>query len=277
MLGQFADLSEDERALAAGRARADYIINCALQWIGRFHSEFPRQLIMELLDGVRHLSKVMQGRSASEIAEAITSLLNAQTRLLLPGSGVAPTAPNRSGHVASASQAPPRAHTQWAEDQGNSSAGTPHRPTANETGPVFVSYARADSNWLARLLVHLRPLERSGRIELWHDGKLMVGKPWRVELDRALMRASAAILVVTANFMASDFIVTQELPSIAKRATKEGIPVFPVVFGHCLFEEDPHLCELQLFNDPEKPLSRMDSSEADAVLVKLAKALRSIA
>jgi hypothetical protein len=109
---------------------------------------------------------------------------------------------------------------------------------------------------------------------VWHDGKLQGGTQW--QLDRALNQASSAILLVTANFMASDFIYTKELQLIATRAREGGVVVFPVMVGHCLFYEDPYLNHVQLFNDPEKPLSRLDPGEVDQIFTKLAKAVRAL-
>ena len=275
MIGRYEDLSEDEKSLAASRARGDYITNCALEWVSRFHSQYPHHLISKLLDGVRLLARAMHGRSIDDIERAINSLLESQTGMLLPNSRPAQTSAQLSQRALPAHETP-RAHADWAKPSNDTDTEEPKRAPSKRRGPVFVSYARADSNWLSRLLIHLRPLERSGRIDLWHDGKIAPGKQWRAELDYALTHASSAILVVTANFMASDFISASELPPIAKRARDEGVVVFPVVFGHCLFEEDPYLRDFQLFNDPERPLSRMDSSEADAILVKLAKSINSL-
>lgn len=269
----FESLSDSDKALASSRGRGDYIINSALEWIARFHAEFPGPLISRLLDGIRILSRAMHRRSADEIEGAITSLLEVQTAIMLPGSR-SQSAPE-SDRAKANLPAPetPRVHKEWYMRRSFSGANYEEEAPPRPGGSVFISYARADSAWLTRLLIHLRPLERAGRIELWHDGKISAGKLWRAEVDTALQKASAAILVVTANFMASDFIYSDELPPLARRAREGGVAIFPVVFGHCLFEEDQYLKDFQLFNDPELPLSRLEPAEADGILVKLAKSV----
>jgi molecular chaperone DnaK len=138
---------------------------------------------------------------------------------------------------------------------------------------IFISYARADRNWLDRLLVHLKLLERDRKVEVWHDGEIEAGDQWRNEIDSAVRRASAAILLVSASFIASRFIYENELPPILNQHSVEGLWVFPVVISHCLYEQHPELSRLNAFNDPRKPLSSMSKARTDAELARLAKAL----
>jgi hypothetical protein len=80
-------------------------------------------------------------------------------------------------------------------------------------GSIFVAYSQGDSAWLERLKTHLRPLVRGGTLELWEDTQLKPGTRWREEIEQALGRASVAVLLISADFLASDFIAGIELPS----------------------------------------------------------------
>ncbi len=68
---------------------------------------------------------------------------------------------------------------------------------------VFVSYSHADKKWLERLKVHLKPLERDHQIVIWNDTKLRSGDKWLVEINKALSTPEVAILLVSADFLAS--------------------------------------------------------------------------
>src|SRR2546421_234236 len=53
---------------------------------------------------------------------------------------------------------------------------------------LFVSYSHADREYLDRLMVHLRPLEKEGLIDLWVDTRLRAGDRWRKEIESASAR-----------------------------------------------------------------------------------------
>ena len=122
---------------------------------------------------------------------------------------------------------------------------------------IFISYAREDRDWLDRLRVHLAPFERDGRIEIWHDGKIESGVPWRSEIEGAISKAVAAILLVSANFTASNFIYENELPPILKRREGAGLRIYPVFIRHVFYGGDKVLSVLNAFNDPHRPLSAL--------------------
>jgi hypothetical protein len=61
-----------------------------------------------------------------------------------------------------------------------------HRRSPKWSDTVFISYSHKDKEFLSRLLVHLRPLERQGLIGLWADVRMTGGERWREEVQEAL-------------------------------------------------------------------------------------------
>lgn len=146
-------------------------------------------------------------------------------------------------------------------------------PDAPSRPKIFVSYAHTDKEWLDRLNVHLKPLERSHNVELWTDQKIGVGKRWLDEIESALDDAHVAVLLVSAHFLASDFIADGELPPLLQKAESEGTRIMPVIVGGCDFRGHPDLGAFQSANDPEAPLQGLSPVQVDQVFVKLKRAI----
>ena len=138
---------------------------------------------------------------------------------------------------------------------------------------VFISYSHKDKDWLKRLKIHIKPFEKKGIIDLWDDTKIKPGMLWREEIKKALDTTKVAILLVSANFLASDFIIENELPPLLSAAEKEGAVIIPVILRPCAFSES-ELEKFQSINPPSKALSGMSEHEQEEVLVNAAKSIK---
>jgi hypothetical protein len=133
---------------------------------------------------------------------------------------------------------------------------------------VFVSYSHGDKKWLDKLRTVLKPGLAGEAI--WDDTQIPAGASWGDEIERAIASARVAVLLVTPSFLASDFIVSEELPRIVERQTKEGltivwIAVEPSLYSHTVLEK------FQAANDPARPLSMLKKSDQDKELVRIAE------
>jgi hypothetical protein len=135
---------------------------------------------------------------------------------------------------------------------------------------VFVSYSHNDQEYLDRLLVHLKPLERDGLIDLWADTKLRAGDRWKKEIEKALQKATVAVLLVSADFLSSDFIINNELPPLLKNAEERGVRIIPVIVKPCRFARDQNLKHFQSVNDPKDSLIRLSVGEQELIYDQVA-------
>jgi hypothetical protein len=139
---------------------------------------------------------------------------------------------------------------------------------------VFVSYSREDKRWLKRLQVHLKPLERDVQVDLWDDTRIKAGAEWKSEIESALASAGVAVLLVSADFLASDFITTEELPKLLTAAEKDGATIIPVIVSPSQFLDSP-LARFQSVNPPERPLIDLPKAKSEAFFADAANAVRS--
>jgi hypothetical protein len=95
---------------------------------------------------------------------------------------------------------------------------------------------------------------------------------WREEIRRAIASAKIAILLVSVDFLASDFIATDELPPLLEAAEKEGAKILPVILGPCAFEET-ELAKFQAVNSPAKPLIDLQKAAQEKLWYGLAKSI----
>jgi hypothetical protein len=148
-----------------------------------------------------------------------------------------------------------------------------HSASIAKRNLVFISYSHADEKWLRRLLLHLRPLERKNLIELFDDTKIKAGANWRREIADGLEKAKVAVLLVSADFVASDFIGENELPPLLKKAKEGGATIIPVIVGPSRFTREEGLSAFQAINDPKRPLCDMSAGESERILVEVSYAI----
>ncbi len=160
--------------------------------------------------------------------------------------------------------------------KGDPSAVPAQWSASSEGKSAFISYCHVDDHYLRRLLVHLAPLEREGLIEAWADTRLVAGDQWRTEIRDALGRARVAILLISADFLASEFIVTNELPPLLEKAETRGTRIIPVILSPCRFTRTPELARFQAINDPRNFLAGLPVHGQDEVFDKVAELVEKV-
>jgi hypothetical protein len=141
---------------------------------------------------------------------------------------------------------------------------------ANRT-TVFISYSHRDSEWLRRLQVHLSPLEREYGIEVWDDTRIEAGSYWQESISRALTSARVAVILVSADFLASRFIALNELPPLLAAAESDGVIIIPLLVSASRFLRTASLAKFQAVNDPARPLVDLSRGEQERVLDELSR------
>jgi hypothetical protein len=119
-------------------------------------------------------------------------------------------------------------------------------PSIEDRELLFVSYSHTDDVWAQRFEVLLKSLVRRQRLRLWVDRAIRVGDCWRPEIEQAIARSRTALLLISADYLASDFILDDELPALSRHQVR----LAPILIGDCLWREIPELAEVQWLHDP---------------------------
>ena len=102
---------------------------------------------------------------------------------------------------------------------------------ARDSAPVelFISYSHKDEPLREQLGTHLGLLKRQGIIDEWHDRRIGAGREWAGEIDRRLDCAAVILLLVSADFLASDYCYCVEMSRALERHDAGDARVVPVI------------------------------------------------
>ncbi len=119
---------------------------------------------------------------------------------------------------------------------------------------VFISYAHEDENFRRQLEVHLKVLERLGLIEIFDDQSLSGGENWRYEIRHHLEQASIILLLISADFLASNFIYELEMTRALERHMAGEARVIPILIRSALWNYTP-IAQIQVLPSSGRPIT----------------------
>ena len=127
---------------------------------------------------------------------------------------------------------------------------------------LFYSYSHKDETLRNQLDTHLKILQRQKLIQTWHDRCIVAGTDWSKEIDDNLKRADIILLLISADFIASDYCYEIELKQAMKRHHAGDTRVIPIILRPADWKKTP-FSRLQAFPTNAKPItSWADRDEA---------------
>lgn len=147
-------------------------------------------------------------------------------------------------------------------------------PVTEVVKPLFVSYSHKDEQWLLELKRFLAPLEKKELIKIWDDNQIQAGADWEEEIKRELSEAKAALLLVSQDFLTSEFIAEIELPYLLDAAKNKDLTILWVAVRPSTVE-DTELKDYQaLHKDP--PLNALDDAARDKAYLQIYERLKAV-
>ena len=120
---------------------------------------------------------------------------------------------------------------------------------------VFVWYSHNDEEYLDQLRKHLAGLERSGVVSVWYDRQVEAGAEWEAEILGKLRAADVILLLISPDFMASDYCYDIEMEQALKRHEDGKACVIPVILRDVLWQDIP-FGKLQAVPKDGRPTTR---------------------
>jgi len=104
---------------------------------------------------------------------------------------------------------------------------------------VFFSYSHKDEDLRDQLEVHLSGLRRQGVISTWHDRRITAGSEFENAIDKNLSEADVILLLVSPDFINSDYCYEREMTRAMERHKNGEARVIPVILRACDWHELP--------------------------------------
>src|SRR5216684_9393103 len=104
---------------------------------------------------------------------------------------------------------------------------------------ILFCYAREDELLLNKLKTQLRPLQRQGLIDVWHDRDISAGTEWEREINQRLNEAEIILLLVSPDFMDSDYCYGIEMKRAIERHQRGEALVIPVILRPVYWQGAP--------------------------------------
>jgi TIR domain len=139
---------------------------------------------------------------------------------------------------------------------------------------LFYSYSHNDEKFRNRLAKHLAILRRLGVIKEWYDRDIEAGEEWRETIDEHVETADIIVLLVSADFIASDYCWDKELARALERHNEGTARVIPIIVQPVDWTGAP-FGRLQALPENGKPVTRWSNREE--AWTNIAKSIRKVA
>src|SRR5260221_6405613 len=140
---------------------------------------------------------------------------------------------------------------------------------------IFFCNAREDEALLNKLKTHLRPLQRQGLIDVWYDRNISAGTEWEQEINQHLNSAQIVLLLVSPDFMDSDYCYSIEMKRALERHARGEARVIPVILRYVDWHGEP-LGKLQALPTDGKPVRGPDWYDLDRALYDVTAGIRKV-
>jgi tetratricopeptide (TPR) repeat protein len=141
---------------------------------------------------------------------------------------------------------------------------------------IFISYSHKDRQWLEFVQGHLQVAVTNDHFETWDDRRIEAGADWAAEIDAALWKCAAFILLVSRHSLVSGFILNQEVKAALEAHWTRGVRIFPIIVRACDVQAVPWLTKMNIRPRDAKALALYPPAKREEIMASLAAEIRRI-
>lgn len=121
---------------------------------------------------------------------------------------------------------------------------------------IFISYSHNDLKYKKELLTHLKSLELTHNVNVWHDGKILPGDTIDVEILKQLVISDVVLLLVSPNFLSSFYCIDIELNKALQRHDEGKCIVVPIILSESVIDDSISFSKLMRVPEDGKPIQK---------------------
>ena len=142
---------------------------------------------------------------------------------------------------------------------------------------LFYSYSHQDEKFREILESHLAVLRRAGIIDEWHDRKISPGSNWKEDIDENLINSDIVILLVSSNFLASNYCNDVETAIALDLHAKEELTVIPVIIRPCYWQVARFAQDFKLQALPKDGIAISSFNNPDEAWLQVVRGIHKVA
>lgn len=144
-----------------------------------------------------------------------------------------------------------------------------------EREKIFISYSHDNAKWLEKLRKHLNHLSKHAQIEYWSDKNIVPGTSFHDEMKQAMEVTRIAVLLVTPEYLDSEFICDEALPYFVEMFQKQEIDIFWIPISASSYQLS-QLKDIPSIHTPKEPLDTLTQPRLDEILTRMVKNITKI-
>ena len=138
---------------------------------------------------------------------------------------------------------------------------------------IFISYSHKDTGWMNELVKYLNVIGEEWELKPWVDTEIQPGDEWFEKIQEAMASAKMALLLISVDFLDSNFIKREEIPALLREQRERGLRIIPIILKASPWKYKKWIEQRQALPAEGKPLEEFPGNQQARELNAIAEAV----